>query len=172
MIQNMFEDRVKRVSDINEHLCTLRDLANQCESVTEFGMREGNSTIAFLASTTKKVISYDIQDYQFGHELGVSFPGRFTFICQDTAKKFNIAPTDMLFIDTLHTYDQVKQELLKACQVRKFIAFHDTVLFGKDGEQGQEGINRAIEEFMADNKEWEIMADYKNNNGLLVLKHV
>jgi hypothetical protein len=74
-----------------------------------------------------------------------------------------------MFVDTLHTYDQVKAELER--QVNsvwpKVIAFHDTVLYGDVGDGPMtpdgtppEGINRAIEEFRADNPQWRVKYEH------------
>lgn len=45
--------------DINEHVPLLYGLAKDCNSVTEFGVRKGVSTRAFLYANTK-LTSYDI----------------------------------------------------------------------------------------------------------------
>ena len=62
-----------------------------------------------------------------------------------------IAPTDLLFIDTYHVYDQLRRELERhAGKVRRFIAMHDTTTFGERGEaEGSRGLWPAVEEFLA-----------------------
>jgi hypothetical protein len=82
-----------------------------------------------------------------------------------------IEETDMLFVDTLHTYGQVKGELERhGNQARKYIVFHDTVSFGLVGEDYRKpGINLAIQEFMRDNPHWVLFEHYENNNGLTIL---
>lgn len=157
-------------SDITEHLCTLRLLARDCNHVTEFGVRTGNSTVAFLAglSPTGKLVSYDLNQPNF--EAPDDAQGRWTFTQSNTAALPLIEETDFLFIDTLHTYDQVKQELKHGNQARKWLAFHDTVLFGTHGEIGQRGINDAISEFQNANPHWKTFASCLHNNGMLVLE--
>jgi hypothetical protein len=102
----------------------------------------------------------------------------------------NITDTDMLFIDTLHSYKQLKLELhLHGNKARKYIAFHDVVTFGESDEMHLSedpswpdslkeqyrnlpeglGINKAIVEFMVDNKHWRAEKLFSNNNGLLIL---
>jgi hypothetical protein len=77
--------------------------------------------------------------------------------------KLEIENTDLLFIDTDHTYDQCSKELqMHAHKVRKYLIFHDTNLV-KD-------LNRAISEFIEANKEWKIKEVLTNNNGLTVLE--
>jgi hypothetical protein len=151
--------------DIIEHLPLLHYLATCCWSVTEFGVRTGNSTIAFLAAGPR-VTSYDINPPSF--DLGgISAP--WDFRQADTSKLEDIEPTDLLFLDSLHTYAQVKAELAHAHRARRFLVFHDTVLNGAQGERGEPGILPAIAEFCATHPEWEQFCHMPNCNGLLVL---
>src|SRR5574343_715665 len=48
-IEKLFEQRRATPSDINEHMDALRCYAMLCSSICEFGVRSGNSTVAFLA---------------------------------------------------------------------------------------------------------------------------
>ena len=82
-----------------------------------------------------------------------------------------IEPTDLLFIDTLHNYSQLKKELeLHAGNVKKYIIFHDTVTYGFVGESGDpKGIAFAINEFLNENPGWYVREQWMNNNGLLVV---
>jgi hypothetical protein len=58
----------------------------------------------------------------------------FTFIEGDVLK-LEIEETDLLFLDTWHVYEQVRDELkLHANKVRKYICFHDIVSWGEVGE--------------------------------------
>ena len=49
-------------SDINEHIPTLISYGQECNHITEMGVRGIISTWAFLGSAPKKMMSYDIQD--------------------------------------------------------------------------------------------------------------
>jgi hypothetical protein len=84
-----------------------------------------------------------------------------------------IEPTDLLFIDTRHDYDQLRRELDRhAAQVRRYIALHDTTTFGADGETpGCRGLWPAVEEFLAAGDFRPARRD-TNNNGLTVLERV
>lgn len=157
-------------SDITEHLALLKLLVRPLDHVTEFGVRTGNSTIAFLAGLAPygTVHSYDINPPAF--ELPLDAASMWRFTQADTAGLAKIDRTDLLFIDTLHTYAQVKAELKHAAQVRRFLVFHDTVLNATQGEANQEGIGRAIAEFRAENTGWEEFAHCRHNNGLLILE--
>jgi hypothetical protein len=156
-------------SDINEHIPVLTDYGNKCNHITEFGTRTGVSTWAWIASKAKIIRCFDIdkevdKGLEMHKEALKTLDKDFTFTCVSTiADKLDIEPTDLLFIDTDHTYEQCIQELkMHAHKVRKYLIFHDTNLF-KD-------LNRAISEFIEANKEWKIKEVLTNNNGLTVLE--
>ena len=162
--------------DINEHLPTLRRYAEQCQHVTEFGVRGVVSTWALLAAMPKALRSWDIVHCPIEEAMsaasgtGISFE----FKVGDT-REIVIEPTDLLFIDTLHTADQLRQELSRhADNVRKFIICHDTVTFGQNGEApNTDGLNVAIDKFLqAHPATWTICERFLNNNGLTVLARI
>lgn len=171
-ILQKYQSRVNTSSDINQHLPTLKKYAEECDHITEMGVRWVVSTYAFLASQPKKMISYDwgthpnvsilIQDAK---EANIDF----TFIEADTTQ-IEIEETDLLFLDTNHTYDQVKAELaLHSNKVKKYIIFHDTVTFGEKGNiPGSQGILPAISEWVEENPHWGLEAHFPNNNGLSI----
>ena len=157
-------------SDINEHLPTLRKYVLECTHVTEFGVRNAVSTVALAAGFPKRMVSYDIRPIPQSIERIIIGEVDFTFRLADVLQ-IEIDSTDLLFIDTLHTYDQLSAELVKhADKVSKYLVFHDTETFGIIGEKRQRGIMPAIEEFLWLNPHWKVDATYHNNNGLMVLK--
>jgi hypothetical protein len=82
-------------------------------------------------------------------------------------------PCDLLFIDTYHTADQLRQELARhAGGARRWIAMHDTKTFGERGEDGGPGLLVAIRAFLRDRPEWGVVYRAEHNNGLLVLSRV
>lgn len=180
-LKEKYENLCNSPSDINEHLPTLKRYTEECDHVTEMGVRWVVSTFAFLMGQPKKLVSIDIATPEsFG---GVSVDAitsvaqengtAFEFILGDT-REVEIEETDLLFIDTRHDYDQLRDELARHGEkVRKYIAFHDTTLFEWSGETaGCEGLWPAIEEFLAMNEHWVIHERFTNNNGLTVLKRV
>lgn len=162
-IEECYQELCRTPSDISEHLPILREYADRCEHVTEFGVRDCVSLHAFLASKAKKVVAYDIAN------VNVPACDKLTFICADVLK-VDIEPTDLLFIDTYHTMSQLHAELYwHADLVRKFIIMHDTEMFGRTGEDGGPGLNAAIAEFLAENQAWSEIYRSKANNGLTIL---
>ena len=163
--------------DINEHMPTLKKYAEECQHITEFGVQYANSTIAFMSGFPKRLISYDIVpieqyglDRQYMKQLALSNNVDFDFIVGDT-REIEIEETDILFIDTEHTYDQLIIELTKhGNKSRKYIILHDTTSKGIHGDHGKDGLLKAINEFLGENKEWQILETFTNNNGLTILK--
>lgn len=175
MLQEIYNKKCNIVSDINEHLPTLKKYADECDHITEMGVRWVVSTYALLMGKPKKLISYDIN--------GIQWESIAEMVKDDTIFEFRIADstnleietTDLLFIDTLHNYNQIKAELsLHGNKSNKYIIFHDTTTFEWIGESYQgnyeRGIWYAIEEFLEENPHWEILERYTNNNGLTILK--
>ena len=161
-----YKKACEETSDINEHISTLKKYADFCEHVTEFGVRSAVSTWAWVASNAKTIRCYDINSCEIGdHQKESEKLGKeFSFTRVNTiAEKFEIEPTDLLFIDTDHTYKQCSQELRQhAYKVKKFIIFHDTVSFALE-------LNKAIEEFLEKNNDWMLREKLLNNNGLTII---
>lgn len=177
-IDTYYKKLYETKSDINEHLPTLRQYAGEVNHVTEMGVRRGRSTLAFIYGKPKKLVSYDIIEkfdkstYEnFASGLDVDF----VFIKADVLE-IEIEETDILFIDTLHRYTQLKQELkLHSGKVKKYIILHDTTTFGEVGEKLNKmpedfGLTKAINEFLLDNHLWIIKETFTNNNGLTILE--
>ena len=164
-------------SDIHQHLPTLMKYASECEHITEMGVRGIVSTFALLMGEPKRMISYDI-NWVNGIEGLVKEVNQngidFDFRIGDTTD-LNIVETDLLFIDTLHNYNQLKKELeVHSHKAKKYIIFHDTTSFEHIGESyegkvDEKGIWPAIEELLEEGI-WEIKERYTNNNGLTILK--
>jgi hypothetical protein len=176
MLQQTYNDLCARPSDINEHLPTLKKYAEECEHITEMGVRWVVSTYALLMGKPKKLISYDINpiDSNAIQEM-VKNDTDFEFRVANTLD-LEIEETDLLFIDTLHNYNQLKGELeLHGNKARKYIAFHDTTSFewigeSYEGKVDEKGLWPAIEEFLEVNPHWEVHERFTNNNGLTILK--
>jgi hypothetical protein len=170
-----FDILTRTTSDINEHLPMLYFLAQQCDHVTEFGVRTGASTLAFLHGLQGRpatLRSYDINDQYGVQELLTRWTRvEWTFSICSTLSISRIEPTDLLFVDTLHNYDQVRQELaLHGDAARRWIVFHDTETFGLTGDDGGRGINQAIDEWLQAKAEWRIVYRTHRNNGLTVIQ--
>ena len=182
-IRTKFIELSKTPSDINEHLDDLASLAKECSHVTEMGIRSCVSTWAFLYGKPEKLVSYDIHYHDNFEEVKQARPDWEVHVVD--VLKVDIEPTDLLFIDTLHTYTQLKKELKKhGNKAKKYLVFHDTETYGytpepaswqtpeimKNYKDNDKGLMPAINEFMDENPDWYIYKQKRNNNGLLILK--
>lgn len=162
--EKKYQELCNTPSDIFKHLPKLREYADKCSHVTEMGVRGCVSLYAFLSSKASKVMAIDI--------LNVWVPDneKLTFYCADDLK-IEIEQTDFLFIDTLHNANHLRQELkLHSGKVNKYIGFHDTDIFGINGDDGGQGLMFAINEFLEENKEWSICYQTEINNGLTIIE--
>jgi glycosyltransferase involved in cell wall biosynthesis/tetratricopeptide (TPR) repeat protein len=160
-------------SDINEHLATLAGLARGCRHVTVMGTRNGISTTALLYARPQVVVCYDRVRHPEVDELA-RLAGRTELVFhQEDVLGVDIEPTDLLFIDTWHVYDQLRAELQRHGEkARKYIVLHDTTTFGEVGEsEGHRGLWPAMEEFLKPGT-FRLQVRYENNNGLTVLERV
>lgn len=191
--------------DINEHIPALIKYGSECDIITEMGVRWITSTWAFLGCAPKQLTSYDMRDpstwdtggegenqdiihrgyntikevYEVADEFGLNFK----FI-QANVLEVEIEETDLLFLDTWHSYKQLKAELnLHSSKVKKYIVFHDTTTYATIDETNYEalglewkaegiGIWKAIEEFLQNNPQWILEERFMNNNGLTIIKRI
>jgi hypothetical protein len=154
------------------------------------GVRWVSSTWPLVYSKPKKMISYDIvtnpnitQVINLCNEYSIDY----SFQERDVLQ-LEIEPTELLFIDTLHTYNQLIKELeIHSNKVSKYIVLHDTEHFGrvdeviykhasnvvKSNPTTKQGLMTAIEDFLTTElgQSWELHKVYTNNNGLTVLKN-
>jgi len=166
-------------SYIHEHLETLRMLTvlTRPNSIVEIGTGRGDSTLAFaegLAMNGKgHIISLDIKTRGIAVDTiwDEDLMGFVTFLQMDSlsfAKK-STNMIDILFIDGLHTYKQVKQELelyKRYIEDEGFIILHDT------NNYAHPGVYKAVQEFLGngDIGEWTFF-EYYHCNGLTILRH-
>ena len=126
-------------------------MAKECRHVTESGTRTGVSTTAFLHARPRS----------WSATTGCGSPrwtcaraaGGTEFVFrQEDVLGAAIEETDLLFIDTLHDYDQLRQELRRhAGKARKYVVLHDTTTFAEKGETpGRRGLWPAVEELLAE----------------------
>lgn len=163
------------VSDMQPFCEVLATVAEEYQHITEFGTRQGISTVAFLYSQPRVLHTYDIERLPDIDIIeSVAGDTEFHFHLEDTLTA-TIEETDVLFIDTLHTYQQLYAELLRhAEKVRSLILLHDTVAFGQVGEDGGEGLVKAIYDFQQHDlgKKFDVLYHYETEPGFTCLKRM
>lgn len=175
-IEEIYEQKCNDNSDICQHLPTLKEYAEKCDVVIELGMRSIVSTWAFLAAKPKILVSVDIHhptyylDYdqkgcnlELVKNLSEEQGTYFEFMWHDSIT-VHLPRCDLMFFDTLHTYEQLSAELkAHGDNVNKYLVFHDT-------ETYKDELMPAINDFLKIRGGWIKDKIWFNNNGLLILK--
>lgn len=188
-------------SDINEHLPTLYKYATECGSILELGVRGCISSWALLNGLLKNnkhdkhLFLNDLTECNIAGLINATKNGQVEVNYQwvndldlDIHRNF-----DLTFIDTWHVYGQLKRELAKFSKItNKYIILHDTTvdeIYGETIRIGWNatvqsydtgipideincGLGRAVDEFLAANKNWMLKEKFTNNNGLTVLQRL
>jgi hypothetical protein len=198
-LNHQYELASRTPSDINEHLCELRSLAQECSSVVEIGLRTMVSSWGILMglsesrSVTRSYLGIDIESppvhvFRLVSQLAQANNILFN-ILKANDMDIDIVPTEMLFIDSLHTYCHLTYELEKfSPQVRKYIAVHDTSApwgnmdepayrgdfseYPLEYDRTKRGLWPAVEDFLERHPEWILLNRYHNNHGFTILKRI
>lgn len=176
----------RMLSDIQLHLPILQYFASKCESAVELGVRDGHSTVALMTGLGKSpkgkeasLISYDIETTKFVEDMMKcmgEWPCKWLFKERSSIEPPAIEETDLLFLDTLHTFVHISQELaIHGRQAKKYLVYHDTTTCGARDLSGSNpnaiGILPAIMDFMDKYpNEYVVAYDSSECNGLLVLE--
>ena len=197
IIDKKYLEKCSTVSDIYEHLPTLKKYGKLCNSITECGTRKVFSTYAFASSLLNKVnnkltiidISSNEYIYTFIEEcknenINIIFHNYSNLECP-------LENTDLLFIDTFHVYGHLIRELERwNSVVNKYIIIHDTTIdaytselvrhkcdikslttvYNMSYDELYKGLWLAIEDFLSNNSNWIIKERFTNNNGLTILE--
>lgn len=161
-----------RKFSINELLPVIRMIteANNIQSAAEFGTAQCRVSSALLLGGVNKLYSVDIvKDEVVNHfeELCNNENLNFEFILEDSAT-YELQDVDLLFIDSLHNREHLREELKNHTKVKKLIIMHDTETFKELGDQGG-GLKFEIDNFLDKNLEWTVLYEFKHNNGMMVL---
>ena len=184
LIERHYQQEKNTKTDIDEHLHDLLTLAEDCTHVTEFGSRFGASTKAFL----KAQVTLRAYDLEIHNPLNDLFKiakkvGKDVEYTKANTLNILIEPTDLIFIDTWHSQQQLREELkLHGNAARKYLAFHDTHTYGVRDEQvdwaanpdrkaiAGQGLLPAVIDFIIANPHWQFKKHKTNCNGLTILE--
>ena len=172
---------------ISAHLDRLRELATGLDLAVEFGVKRGASSLALLLGA-QRVVSYDVVATPEARELEAMVGDCWDYRLEDS-RAADIPPHDLLFVDSLHSYDQVAAELKHADKARRYLVLHDVTTFGEVGAVGEtgrqawtyvagrgsvplahRGIRPAVDELMIRDPSWRIIERRVESHGLLVLE--
>jgi hypothetical protein len=183
-------------SDINEHVPVLKSLAKECNSVIEMGVRSMVSSWGILQglsenpSSLRSYLGIDInrpsiESFELAKRLAQDCGIAFDF-WQANNMTIDIESTDLLFIDTYHTYLHLTYELEKfSPKVNKYIAMHDTSwpygdmdegpcgndsIYPQEFDRTKRGLWNAVVDFLERHPEWTLYERRFNNHGFTILK--
>lgn len=151
-ITSKYTTHCNTISDIDEHLPTLRRYASVCPHITECGVRSVVSSYAFAQGlldmpelpADHKIVQVDLcfdEKIPMFAEECKSY-GINTVFYEQSDLTCPIEATDLLFIDTWHIYGQLKRELARWHPfVRKYIILHDTTVDEFQGESIRCGLD-------------------------------
>ena len=169
----------------------LKGMVDGPQAVVPQGMADGSQTDSQprmsyqVVDTAYQPIQEEVQRECLSH--GIDYSMTIT----PNHLNANLNQTDLLFINSMHVYGQIKRELGKYHEfVAKYIVIHNTDVDGQYGEarrcnwtvkhlvqrRGYEardfivGIVPAIEEFLATHSEWSVDLNHSNCYGLMVLR--
>jgi hypothetical protein len=173
-LEAVYEKVRKIPRDMEQHMPKLRELAATVSEgnnghITEISHRR-EGTIAFLAAKPKFLRSYNNESVSIQVSNLAKAEGVPLEISAAADGYETIEPTDMLFIDDVGSYLRVGQHLERhASKVRRYIAFHDTVIYDKQGEDGGVGMTLAIREYLITHREWSVCYHTNEEHGLTVI---
>jgi hypothetical protein len=196
-LQEMYEYQFNHPSDISEHIPVLRQLSSECSSVTEIGIKSLASTWGILQGLSessyaqRQYMGIDIKNfsdlsYKLAKDLAEENGVKTTF-WSINEMQIEIEPTDMLFIDSLHTYCHLTYELETfSPKVQKYICMHftshpwgnseDDTYQGNYSEypavydRTKKGLWPAIEDFLERHPEWSLLEHRTNHHGFTILQ--
>lgn len=185
-------------SDINEHLPVHLQLASECDSVVEIGVRSMVSTWGLLhglrpggAYTGIDLALPNLHVLMLAKTLAERKGLGFRFFARNdmTIAPKEIGPVDMIFIDSLHTYCHLTYELERFAHLAgKYLTFHDTSAPWGDRDDSEYHGNRseypgwydknkrglwpAVCDFLENHPEWTLQERRLNNHGFTVLRRL
>src|SRR5262245_40291519 len=114
----------------------------------EMGTRAEASTAAWLFARPDRLVCYEMVRYpQVDRLEKLAGRTRVVFHQADVLQK-EIEETDLLFIDTWHVYEQLREELRRhADKVRRYIVLHHITTFGVAGERLRKRPTRQLPAF-------------------------
>ena len=147
----------------------IENFQGKVKTITEFGTYQGCSTIAWLACCPERLTCIDIKtEFDYLNEYIDASRETNTLFEYKTGNSLlvDIEPTDLLFIDTVHTKEHVYQELTKhSSKILKYLVLHDV---NPSKWTTLDGVNRWLREQPANS--WTVYYHDNVNDGFAVLK--
>lgn len=163
-----YDDAQVRPSDFYQHVRTLKEIADGCESVAEISLWDDKpATVALAASSAKRVVSV--------RAIAKRIWGPIQRLRPDFVASTDDGPVrdgvDLLFWDENHRTQELYDSLVKyAPHVRRYLVVHCTTdPYGETGDDGGPGVMPGVRRFLSEHRQWTAILHDKRNHGLIVL---
>ena len=164
-------EKAKATGNCNTYVPKLREMASQCKKVVELGSYREYGTVALLAGQPETLESYGDSTGIAAADL-IERQGKTTYTHKHTnaADELPEFDCDLLFIDDFTFAADPLYNLLSrtAPRVTRWIALHDTNLFGEKYQNGP-GVLPAMRRFLRENTKWSVVFHTEENHGFTVL---
>lgn len=173
-LEQIFQYARSQSSDIRADVDALRNIALQCETVTEFTRPNAVSTIALLAGRPKLLRSYYESPSEMASQLGHIVPDGCAFqygVGKATDDLGESDEIDLLLLDSGERDGQtVLAELDKLIpRCRRYVVLTRTKEHG-ERSGNKPGLLPAVRGFLQSHAEWKPVAHHQEGSGLLVLQ--
>lgn len=168
-LQEIHDWAKQQPRDLDKHLDKIRELAAGAAHVTEIAKRR-ESTVALAGAKPKHLVSYNSESDPLLDRLAKLCPV-YVRNPADPNGLPDIDPTDVLWIDDVHTADRLAAQLAKyAPLVKRRILIRGTGAFGERAEgSNQPGLLVALRRFLRDNPEWSVIYHTTDQYGLTAI---
>lgn len=193
MLDQIYDSARTASSDINEHIETLKNIAENSIRFADFSPSDSLGIYGILKGLNPN--NPDCQYIKVCRDLPEQFQKSMTMIPKNKSffhastlivEPHQIGDVDALFIDSIHTYVHLTYELEKFHSiVSKTICIHDTSFpwgelndtsytgdyseYPKNIDRTKKGTWAAITDFIAKHPEWKIKIRMYNNHGFTIL---
>lgn len=149
----------------------LVEYANKPEvnHVVECGVFQGCSTAAFMTTNIEVLDSYDIDLSLVHRPMFNRIKENIEWTLERKNSLTDLVPEcDLLFLDTMHTYEHVIKEINKqGGQARHFIVVHDTN-YPPPRKNPTKLVRDAVEEY-AEANNLSVAVDFRDHTGIMIL---
>jgi len=124
------------------------------KTILELGVEYGVTTRAFLLACRDfgaRLTSIDVEPPKFPIEVLGELKDYWEFIQGNDLEVEWDREVDLIFIDTIHTYDHLKAELEKYHKYARLIVLHDTT----EPRWLAKGYLKALKDFLRNHTQWE-----------------
>ena len=148
----------------------LIEYCKEVDSVVEFGTWNGQGAVIFANAGVKDITTCDIDLRRVDQEKIKSICGDVKFNKEDSLNPSKKYEADLIFFDTMHTYEHVIKELrVNAEGAKKYFAVHDTN-YPPPRKSPEKLVRDAVLEFLEENENFVLELEDTTSTGIMIAK--